>query len=340
MANLDQWSRTYGYNYINELKNDNARFGASYAGFDDVTKKFNLSKLPDYENATEPYLSYIFMTRPSLNLCDNNLSALKANAMTAAFMNDYQSRSLMFQLSEDRSRSQLFIPLITNRAKSYTVSDVELKTTEKGGTYFGHLIKYAKHSEEHKVSGTISIDYRNDRFLSILKMHYLWMCYMYIVSKNDSLEIRDYYQQSGILDYAGSIYYMVTRRDGRELVYWEKLVGVFPIKVPFSMFTHNESMIVEDTVTIDYAYGIKADPCDPSILMDINVLHGGSDSYTKGLMTNDLHWYGSGTPGADHAQMNHYETPFVKGDVYASKPFVHMVKDSGGRFKYYLDFKS
>lgn len=327
-------SKAYSHNYISDFKENEVRYGASYAGFDEITKYYNLSRLPDYENAAEPYLSYIIMTRPDLNMSDANVAALKANAMTAAFMNNELDRSLMFLLSDKTTTK--FLPLITNRAKSYSVNDVELKTIEKGGTYFGHLVKYAKHNEEHKVSGSISIDYRNDRFLSILKMHYLWMCYMYIVSKNDSLAVKEFYQHNAILDYAGSLYYLVTRRDGRELVYWEKLVGVFPTKVPFSMFTHNESMILEDTVTIDYAYGIKADPCDPAILMDLNVLHGLSAESTKNLMTAKIDW--DNRFKNEHVQMNNFETPFVKGDVFASKPYVHIVR-TGNRFKYYLDFK-
>lgn len=135
--------------------------------------------------------------------------------------------------------------------------------------------------------------------------------------------------KNGIIDYAGSIYYLVTRRDGRELVYWEKLVGVFPIKVPFSIFTHNENMILEDTVSIDFAYGIKADPCDPAILVDINTLHGLGGSGTEALMTNSNH--------SSRVQINNYEEPFVTGDVFASKPYIHAVNRSGN-LRYYLDW--
>lgn len=314
-------------NYISDFKTDGVRFGYSYTTFDQLLHKYNLSKLPDYDNATEPYLSYIVMTRPDITLSDTNLASLKSNSMTAAFMNDPESLEL-FKLLTDKNKS-MFIPLVTTRAKSYNVSDIELKLTEKGGTFFGHLIKYAKHSEEHKISNTITIDFRNDRFLSILKMCYLWCCYMYHISKNDSLSPKDYYMKNGIIDYAGSIYYLVTRRDGRELVYWEKLVGVFPIKVPFSIFTHNENMILEDTVSIDFAYGIKADPCDPAILVDINTLHGLGGSGTEALMTNSNH--------SSRVQINNYEEPFVTGDVFASKPYIHAVNRSGN-LRYYLDW--
>lgn len=323
-------------NYMSDLKKNNVRFGDSYATFEDLLTKYNISRLPDYENATEPYLSYIIMTRPDLNLGAKNIIALRSNAMTAAFMNDPQGFRLFKQLTN--LNNSMFLPIITTRAKSYSVSDVELKTIEKGGSYFGHLVKYAKHNEEHKISNNITIDYRNDRFLSILKMHYLWMCYMYIVSKNDSIMPKDYYMKNGIIDYAGSLYYLVTRRDGRELVYWEKLVGIFPTKVPFSIFSHNENMIIEDTISIDYVYGIKADPCDPAILVDINTLHGLSNTSTEALMTNTIDWKNNST-GNKRVQMNNFDAPFVKGDVFASKPYIHVMK-SGGRLKYYLDFVS
>ena len=52
---------------------------------------------------------------------------------------------------------------------SYAVQDAQIKTIEKGHTFYGHFIKYGKHSEEHKVANTISIDFRNDYYHSVLQ---------------------------------------------------------------------------------------------------------------------------------------------------------------------------
>jgi hypothetical protein len=334
--------------YMSDIENQGIRFGYSYTDFDALLSNFNLSKLPDYDNATEPYLAYIFMSRPSLNVANptwgsdstanSNWTALKSHPLTAAYLNDTYGEAMMKQLT--RFSKSAWLPVITTRATNYSVGDVELKTVEKGTTYYGHSIKYGKHSEDHKVSGTITIEFRNDRFLSILKMMQLWMSYIYIVSKTDTVVPQESDQMNGILDYAGSIYYLVTRRDGRELVYWEKLTGVFPIRLPFSIFSFNDSMIVSDSVSIDFSYGIKSDPNDPTVLLDIDFLSGDTYENIKTKMANG--WKHSRLQNGiqvlvDEKMYNsNHEIPMVLGDIYAARPYISAQKTSSGNLKYYL----
>lgn len=335
--------------YMKDIESKGIRYGKSYTDFDKMLSYFNLSKLPDYDNAAEPYIAYILMSRPSLNIkaptwsgandstALANFSAFQQNSMSAAFANDAYGEAMLKQLS--KCSPNVWMPIITTKAMTYSVGDVDLKTIEKGNTFYGHVIKYGKHSEDHKVSGTISIDFRNDRYLSIMKMMHLWMCYIYNVSKNDLIVPSLEDQMNGILDYAGSIYYLVTRRDGRELVYWEKLVGVFPTHLPFSIFSYNDNMIINDTVSIEFSYGIKNDPCDPNILMDINFLSG--DNY--GTITRKMQygWKHTGLKDgpavlSNEKYLNNHETPFVLGDVYARKPYISVQKTNTGNLKYYL----
>lgn len=329
--------------YQTDIDNNQIRYGRSYTDFDKTLNYFNLSRLPDYSNMAEPYIAYILMSRPSLNLAEvgttvsddddnayNNLSNFKQNAMTSAFTNDRYGKQLLMSLSE--WGNNVWLPIITTKAMNYSVNDIELKTIDKGNTYYGHVIKYGKHSEDHKVSGTLSIDFRNDRYLSILKMMYMWMCYIYQVSKNGSIQPRLLYQRNAILDYTASIYYLITRRDGRELVYWDKTVGVFPTRVPMSIFSSQDSLILEDKVTIEFAYGIKSDPCDPSILMDINYLSG--DSYNQ-IVTKSSY----GNSLSNQKYLNNHEVPFVMGDVFASNPYIQMKMTDEGALKYYLQWE-
>lgn len=332
---------TYGPSFMDDIESRKERFGWSYTDFDSMLDYYNLSRLPDYENGAEPYIAYIFMSKPMLNVAtpqatryvadeyaSANYTAMRQNAMTAAFTNDRYGQKMLNAISAYSSSA--WLPIITTKAMSYNVGDIELKTVDKGNTYFGHVLKYGKHSEDHKVSGTISIDFRNDRYLSILKLMYLWMAYIYNVSKNGSIQPTLINQMNGILDYPASIYYVVTRRDGREIVYWEKLVGIFPIKAPMSMFSSQDNYILEDKISIDFAYGIKSDPCDPSILMDINYLSGDS----PGIIP---------AKGAGNSLVNEpkfTETPFVKGDVWATNPYVTFQKAPDGTMKYYLKWEN
>lgn len=360
-------------NHMKDLLRGTNRIGITTMDFYDTVEYFNVARMPDWENGPEPYIGYILMSRPSLNVLVGlaqrgrgidissvmNYEALRHNSMSAALIADNYGQAMLRSLTP--SRINPWLPIITTKAKSYAVNDIELKTVDKGNTYFGHVLKYGKHSEDHKVSGSITIDFRSDRYLSILKMMQIWMTYIYLVSKTDLVVPTKSDQMNAILDYAGSIYYLVTRRDGRELVYWEKLVGVFPTKLPLSVFSYNDSMILEDTVSIDFSYGIRTDPMDPSILMDINMLSGHSYQNIAGSMrmgsTYDqlpretslvAHAVRDGTPhrpssviktqgGLDTGgpEIKTEGSQFIAGDVKASNPFIRMRK-TGDLIKYYL----
>lgn len=264
------------HDHMKDLDAAGKPYGKSDMTFSKLISRFNLSRLPDYDNATEPYISYIFFSRPSINLSSNNISSMRSHTKTSALINDAQGYELMRSLSD--SSNNVWLPLLTTRAMSYSVSDVNMRTVDKISTYYGHTIKYGVFSEEHKIGRTFSIDFRNDRFLSVLKLCHLWSTYYSEVSKTAAFVPLEAYQKNAILDYPGSIYYLVTKRNGRELVYWEKWTGIFPLNVPFNIFSSNDNFILEDRFSIEFYGSIRSDPYDPSVLMDINFLSGLSSS--------------------------------------------------------------
>lgn len=313
--------------------------GWSRITFDDKVRFFNISMLPDYENAAEPYFAFILMTRPSLRLSTANMQVLQDYPMTGAYVNDKYGYALLKSISAEADN--IWMPLITTQAKTYTVTDTEIDTIEKGATYYGHSLRYGKHSEKHKQANTISIDFRNDRFLSILKMMQIWMGYIYLVSKTDWIEPLPVYQKTGVLDYAGSMYYLVTRRDMRELVYWEKLTGVFPLKAPYSIFNYNDSAIIEDTVSIEFSYGIRSDPNDPNVLLDINALNGMalSQQNAQGYIRQDNDYeFSNGLLIRNKVGYEHFlgDYPFTKGDNLVTHPYITVQKDNNNNVKYFL----
>lgn len=326
------------------IEKNAGRFGWGSLTFDQLIKQFDVARFPDYDNMAEPYIGHIFMSRPDINLGNGNLEVLRNHPMTAMFVNDAYGLELLKSLSG--MASNVWMPIITNRAMTYTVSDFAIKTVEKGNTYYGHVLKYGKHSEDHKVGGTISIDFRSDRQLAILKMMYIWMAYIYIISKTGEVVPKSLYEETGILDYAASIYYIVTKRNMRDIVYAEKLVGVFPINLPFSMLSYNDGMIIQDQLTIDFAYGIKCDPMDPSIFVDINYLSGlpvsDIENYTM-ERASLIDWDQSGKfcqrYGERLINPTVYEGPFVKSNILASFPYIHVVQDPADMSLHYqLEF--
>ena len=90
--------------FMSDLKAHRERIGYSYADINKNIQYFNISRLPDVDNATEPYIAYILMSRPDLNVTSGaggiwgkntgtdtsqqNLETMKNMAMTAAYAND------------------------------------------------------------------------------------------------------------------------------------------------------------------------------------------------------------------------------------------------------------
>lgn len=250
-------------------------FGYSTQTTIDQMMYFDPYRLPSIENAPEGLIGHVFMSRPSLNLSDDNIEFMRRSTKTAAFFNDPVARAAMWSMT-DHSPTR-WLPLIYKKAKNYTVNDYEIKATEKGGTYFGHTVRYGLHNEESKFGGTFTLEFRNDKDQSILKMMYLWMQYIYLISSERNFLPTVANMKNGVLDYAGSLYYLVTDRSGRVIKYWEKLVGVFPTKAPFSIFSWNDDVFAQDTVSIDFNYGFRTDPMDYDVLVDF--------MYTSGLTT-------------------------------------------------------
>lgn len=336
---------------MDDLMENAGRIGWSSLTFDQLTTRFDISRFPDYENMAEPYVGWIFMSRPDLNLIGDNLTILKNHPMTAMFMNDVYGERMMYQMSNrsyqsvSASNSQMWLPIITNRAMTYQTQDFGLKTVEKGNTFYGHVLKYGKHSEDHKTSGTITIDFRNDRQLSVMKMIYLWMAYIWIISRTGDISPTRYNEENGILDYAASLYYVVTRRDMSEIVYIEKLVGVFPTALPFSIFNYNDSMMLGDTLSVEFSYGIRCDPMDPAIMVDINYLSGLSYGDIVDYTTNkEKRSYTNRSQFGETFQRmekfpNSKESPFALGSSLATAPFIEFRRGTQlGTMKYFLHF--
>lgn len=347
---------TWNIDLDSTLKNKGIRYGMPYATLDDLIDNFDISRMPDYLGATMPLVGHIIITRPSLyvdtginqigsnSIARNNYAAMCQNAMTAAYATDRDGKKLLHSLSEFSTNP--YLPLFTTKAMNYTVNDMSLKTVEKAQTYFGHVLKYGKHSEEHKIGGTFSMDFRNDRYNSILKTVHLWASYIWITSKNDSIQPSDASQKNGILDYAGSLYYLVTLMDMTTLVYWEKLTGIFPKTVPFSIFSYNDQPILEDKISVEFDYGVRSDPNDPDVLFDLNALSCNSMSaatsrWKLGVMGKTNPTFGTAAEGktakANYVRPDSYERPFGLGNALAKRPIVQMVKRNGS-ITYYLQF--
>lgn len=297
--------------------------------FSTILKKFNVWRLPEYENAPEPFIGHIFMSRPSLEISNNMDALTKLSAMHGVITDEYGKK---LALSLDRLEPNKWIPLITSRAKNYAVDDIELRSVEKSNTFFGHTITYSKHNEEYKAGKTISIDFRNDKYRSIFNLMYIWMFYIHYISRSYSaIKVFEEHEEKGILDYCASIYYIVTKSDNRKIIYWDKLTGVRPKRLPVSMYNWEDTIKVVDTISIEFEYGIRSNPMDPAILLDINMLN----NYTEEQASNILLYGDYAADGfirPDRDGVGGIGTP-----RFASAPVIVASSNANG-IDYYLEF--
>lgn len=360
-----------GVNFDAMAKKTKLPYGMSFAGFDDYVSKFDVSRLPDYDGMIMPYVGHIIFIRPKLyvsvpyNLGTGtpytyalpserpdplkNYVAMANNRMSSFYARDRYGAELLKCMCHDSSSG--YMPMLTNRCMSYQTAPVNLKTVDKSTTFYGHTIKYAHYSEEHKQGGTMSIDFRNDAYWSVLKLVYLWMCYIYAVTKNDSVKPSMADQRGGVLDYCGSIIYLVTTMDMSRLIHWEKLTGVFPKSAPFDLFSYEDAPQIDPKITIEFEYGQRSDPNDLEVLYDLNYLTGAS------MLHRNVGGLGSSTAYAEYffrngagpmrylatgsmrqASPNSFKAPWSYTNSYAVGPVVMRRADRRGHVNYYLQW--
>ena len=334
---------------------------AAVRDLEDMVTSFDVSRLPDYDNMATSFCGHLLFSRPSLYLncmnIPNNLSGYSAtdpvyvsdpsknfyhfsmDPMLSGFATDMAGRTLLHPMTFRGTNP--FMPLFTTKALNYQTTDVQLKTIEKGQTFYGHSIKYGHYNEDHKAGGTMTIEFLNDRYWSVLQSCYMWLAYIYLVSKTNIVRPSIASQTGGVLDYAGSIYYLVTTATNHRLVYWEKLTGVFPRLVPFSLFSTEDNQKIEGTVSIEFDYGMRSDPKDLTVLEDINFLTFGN--WNDAMAAFDAGPFGKGSsryPTRIGIAMpdNLRGGIMARSNVEASRPVIRRRVDVRGNRDYYLEW--
>jgi hypothetical protein len=178
-------------------------------------------------------------------------------------------------LQQNTGFPNAYMPIFTNFCTGFSPEDQSLDTLEKGETHHGMKIKYGKHAIHSRSAGSFSLTLHDSKFLPVYKTIALWTDYIEMVFLGD-MAPKDYYIEHGILDYAVSMYYLVTKADGSELVYWEKLQGVFPKNRPDSAFATTKDQLSHSEYTINFEYAMKSKSgiLDPVVLSELNTISG------------------------------------------------------------------
>ena len=239
---------------------------------------YNRFKIKSSDDVLQKAFPHVFFVRPDLNLCygDNKdltrlSSSLENNPLFLyAWRN---SPDLVKSLIQVNGQPHTFNLFLSNKVTSFETSDEYIGTESVGKTYLGHQITYGKDATESKTAGELNINFDDDRYCHTYILNRIWMEYINLVSRGTISPVRQNIINK-ILDYAGSIYYIVTAEDGETIIFWSKYYGVFPSTSPSNQFSWNGEMIQGPlNYSFKYNYSFKED-FNPATLTEFNMNSG------------------------------------------------------------------
>lgn len=228
---------------------------------------------------------FIFMTKPDLNIYktdenDNVIIGQMNEDLKRIPIFKYVGRNLdigseilgSLEYWQTYSNDTPWMSIITNNATNYSPIDREIGTTEVGETFHGNKIIYGKHDFSHTLGGKVSITFNERPDLGLWLTLKLWTEYIHLLNLG-YVEPHISHVKACELDYAVSLYYICTDITMENILYWEKLTGIFPLKCPDSFFEYDQSdpdkKMQHD---IEFAYSMRS-VMDTNDLIEINRLY-------------------------------------------------------------------
>lgn len=266
------------------------------------SKKYNRFKVPTMNDMLTKGFAHVFFTRPSCNILKQtsagsySLSDTVKNSPIFKLANK-TNKSTLYQLSIDGPYNHDFGLYLSNKATSFEGKDIALDSDTYGRSLRGHSIAYGKHNTKSKAASEFSVSYIDDRNLHILNLHNYWVeyisgCYTGRFMPNPERIL------AKELDYACSVYYIVTAENGEDIIYWAKYYGVFPVNVPGSnMGWQKGQVITNPEVSITYQYSFY-EPMNPEILYEFNLNTSPGDykyaaTYQPDILGTGTTWVGA-----------------------------------------------
>lgn len=266
---------------------------------DRPVKMINRFRLLTREDGPIAGKSFIFVTRPDLNLykeitkdanpyndtidtwnMNPDLKRLPTFKYIARLKNACRSIMPSLEYWGTNELDTPWLSILTNQAMSYNVKDREIDTVELGETFHGSKIIYAEPTFKHKIAGNIEIQFRERRDLALYYTLKLWIEYIHMVSIG-RCSPRRVHRYNHELDYAVSLYYIRTDESMEKIIYWEKLTGLIPLTVPDGFFDWDQGGQPNSTYTINFAYSFRTVQ-DEMHLTEINSLYNKWGSIRKG----------------------------------------------------------
>jgi len=252
---------------------------------------YNRWKTPDTNLAMSKLVTYVFFTRPDLNLLTYKSDAQPGTANSQVKNNTstymiWRRNPDLFKLLTNYKRcgdDDNFNFLLSNQVNSFELTDDSLNVTEVGKSWNEHSVPYGDTYTGTK-GGTFTCSFTEISDLSIINLTTLWTRYISNVANGlwspsynlfgtsaVSNQINASYVYTKTLDYASSAYVFVCGPDGGDILYWVKYYGIFPINVPISALSWSSDDMSTGSrkVNITFQYAFK-DPMNIVSLIEFN----------------------------------------------------------------------
>lgn len=272
------WEYDYTLNYQNGLGNltklyedYNLETRSIYANTRNNIERYNRFKLAYPDDILSRGYMHIFMTRPDLNYF-SSVSDLRSEVKNDPFLAyiNRKNPSLVKQLVDLNGDNHQFMMLLSNKAKGFTLTDDGINHDTYGKSRHGYSVAYGRRRDS-ELGGSLNITYKDTRDFDILNLHKLWVDYIINVFSGKWTP-KSKYIRDKIIDYATSVYVLVTAEDFETVLFWTKYYGVFPVSLPFSAIAWDgdRSTVSAPDLQVTYAYAWKED-LNPVALSELNM---------------------------------------------------------------------
>ena len=247
---------------------------------------FNRFKVRYPDDVIEEMFGYVFFTRPQLHLFQQYSDGKKINSDLESVFEYadllYTHLDLFRLLQDDQGKGNFIYPLC-NMVRNFPVNDTIIKTRSSAETANDWKIEYGHRKNESLSANTVDLSFCDNRNLDVYNLIKIWVTYIDGVSVGRISPYRTNIVNR-ILDYAGSIYFFLTSEDAATIKYYCKLIGVFPINIPNSVFTWELGNLKPlDFYNITFHYSSKDE--SPAVIKDFNRIcgHGSSSTYIPNI---------------------------------------------------------
>lgn len=298
---------------------------------------YNRFKTPDINLAHNKTVTYVFFSRPDLNLLSGNGVVDQVLNHTEGALVWRRYPELLKLLTDCRrcGDSNNFNMLLSNQVDSFDIRDEELSTIEAGKSWNEYTMPYGD-GYTGRTGGEFSCNFVETSDYSVINLIKLWVTYIDNVSRG---AWRPSYNLGGIgaggshiftrtLDYAASAYIFKCGPDGEDVLYWSKYYGVFPISTGAGALSWDNSASIgtSNKLNIRFRYAWKKD-LSPVSLLEFNRL---------GLIEGAQISEDSYNPEVAGSSRPFVGTPFI--GMYLANPSLNSRND-GGKTLIRLRFK-